>query len=205
MSSPVRTFLSKFSNDKKFLIPISSLWTVTFADTNVVGEINKALQKVSTYSGWRASPSSTWLDSSLGNILVAQDVTLPQDSFEAVEIGVTGSYANYIPGYGINKRTSFLSRNVTVNFMETRFDIESGLFRPWVIALSIDGLMNQGLKATNMKVTQYDEKLSPRKIYTFYDVFPTNTEGGTTLNYADDQIISKTVTFAYRDYKVELK
>jgi hypothetical protein len=201
MASPVQSFISKFSSDRNFYLPLQTMWTVTISDNSVAGAINNALSKVDTYSGWRVKTSDLWTDKSLGNILVAQEVTIPSESYEVSEIIADGATGAYMAGYGVSKRTGFLSRNLTINFIETHTDIEAALFRPWAIALSIDGLINSGLKARAVNITQYGRDMSKRKEYIFYDVFPTNTEGG-QYNYTSDDIKSKTVTFGYRDYKV---
>ena len=106
-----------------------------------------------------------------------------------------------MPGYAATKRSDFLSRNVTINFLETNVDIESQLFRPWSIALSVEGLINTSLKTT-INVYQYDNKRKVRKEYIFYNAFPTNCET-TVINYTDDPIKTKTVTFAYSKYEVK--
>jgi hypothetical protein len=201
MASPVQSFISKFSSDRNFFLPLQTMWTVTISDNSITGAINSALSKVDTYSGWKVNASDLWTDKSLGNILVAQEVTIPSESYEVSEIIADGSTGAYMAGYGVSKRAGFLSRNLTVNFIETHADIEAALFRPWAIALSIDGLINSGLKAQAVNITQYGRDMSKRKEYIFYDVFPTNTEGA-TYNYTTDDIKAKTITFGYRDYKV---
>lgn len=200
MASPVQSFLSKFSSDRNFFIPLQTMWTVTLSDESVVGAINSALGKVDTYSGWRVNPSTLWTDKSLGNILVAQEVSLPNESVEITEINSGEATGAYMAGYGATKRTGFLSRNVTINFLETHVDIEAALFRPWIIAIGIDGLIKSDLKAT-INIIQYGRDMSKRKEYIFYDAFPTNSEGS-QINYTSDDFKAKTVTFGYRDYKV---
>jgi hypothetical protein len=131
---------------------------------------------------------------------VAQEVGLPGESFEVSPFTIGNSSGAYMPGFAASKRSDFLTRNVTINFLETNVDIESQLFRPWAIALSVDGLINQGLKTT-IEVCQYDNKRRVRKRYKFYSAFPTNCET-TTINYTEDPIKAKTVTFAYSKYEV---
>jgi hypothetical protein len=139
-----------------------------------------------------------WTDK--GNILVAQEIGLPGESFEVAPFSIGNSSGAYMPSFAANKRSDFLSRNVTINFLETNVDIESQLFRPWAIALSVDGLINKDLKTT-IDVCQYDNKRRVRKRYKFYGVFPTNCETS-VVNYTDDTIKSKTVTFAYSKYEI---
>lgn len=200
MASPVQSFLNKFSTDRNFYLPLQTMWTVTLSDDSVVGAINSALGKVDTYSGWKVNPSTLWTDKSLGNILVAQEISLPTESVEISEINSGEATGAFMAGYGATKRTGFLSRNITINFLETHTDIEAALFRPWIIAVGIDGLIKSNLKAT-INVIQYGRDMSKRKEYVFYDAFPTNSEGS-QINYTSDDFKTKTITFGYRDYKV---
>jgi len=100
----------------------------------------------------------------------------------------------------VTQRTDFLSRNISINFLETSRDIETELFRPWIIALGVDGLLNQKLKCT-ITVKQYTRDGNIRKTYKFTGVYPTNTEGY-NLTYGDQDFLIKTVTFGYTNYTV---
>lgn len=201
MSDLVPSFLAAFSTFDKFSIPLPFLWTVTIDDSQgLIGNINSALSKAD-YTQWTAQSPVGWIDSSNNNIYVAQDFTIPGEQLEAVAVGVDGSRGAFMSGQGISQRVDFLQRNVTINFLETNADIETMLFRPWIIALSIDGLLDGKLRST-ITLTQYDRKMKLRKEYTFYGVFPTNAEG-TTLNYTGDEFSIKTITFGYTNYKVK--
>jgi hypothetical protein len=192
-------FLDKFSNDRRFSLPLPFQWTVTIdTSSGLVSEIKNALGKIN--QSWAVQDSSLWTDKEANNILVAQEVTLPPESFEATVLGQENRGA-FMPGYGTVQRTDFLSRNITINFLETERDIETELFRPWLIALSIEGLINSRLKST-INVTQYTKDMKPRRKYTFNNVFPTNSEGY-TINYGDQEFFQKTVTFGYNNYYIE--
>lgn len=201
MSDIVPSFLTVFSTFDKFSIPLPFLWTVTIDDSQgLIGNINSALSKAD-YGSWNAQSPLGWIDSANNNIYVAQDFTIPSEQVEATSIGVDASRGAYMPGQGISQRVDFLQRNVTINFLETTADIETMLFRPWIIALGIDGLIGGKLRST-ITLTQYDRKMKMRKEYTFYGAFPTNAEG-TTLNYTGDEFVVKTITFGYTNYKVK--
>jgi hypothetical protein len=195
----IPNFLDNFSSRYKYGIPIHVLWAVTLSDGGALTQsIRNSLRKID-HSWAPIHNSDMWTDK--GNILVAQEITLPGESFEVTSLNIEGSSGAYMPGYAATKRSDFLSRNVTINFLETNVDIESQLFRPWSIALSVEGLINTALKTT-INVYQYDSKRRARKEYIFYDAFPTNCET-TTINYTDDPIKTKTVTFAYSRYEVK--
>ena len=88
---------------------------------------------------------------------------------------------------------------MSINFFETKVDIEHTFFRPWMIAIAIDGLINPALKCP-IVVTQYDNKMVKRKGFVFDDAFPTVVEPY-TLNYADADFTVKSVTFCCKNYR----
>lgn len=194
MANEVNSFLQAFSKDSKYFLSHPFLWKVNI-QSDVIGAVNTALQKGGEF--WRASniPDSF---SKNGDILVASEVTIPNEASSFSDFGQENR-GGFLPGYGIVQRESFLSRNITVNFLETNVDLEHTFFRPWTIALGIDGLINQGLKST-ITVTQYDNKGTKRKGYIFEDAFPTVCEGY-TLSRGDGEYIQKTVTFACKNYR----
>jgi len=200
MASLVTTFLSKFASEAKYSIPLPFLWTVTISDDNLGDNIDSALGKIGQRWNTRES-SKSWSDVANNNILVAQDIVIPGESYESVVMGPTSNRGAFMPGYGASQRTDFLSRNLSINFLETNMDIETEFFRPWVVAISIDGLIGGKLKARAINLTQYDRKMNKRKEYIFYNVFPTNCEP-VTLNYSKDEPIIKSITFGYTKYDV---
>jgi hypothetical protein len=197
--SITRGFLSKFSTDRNFSLPLPFLWTVTIDDDNLPSAITAAVGKIN--QNWKVTSSSAWTDKLSDNILVAQEIQVPSESVEMTSLGQENR-GGFMPGYGVTQRTDFLSRNVTINFLETQKDIETELFRPWIIALSVDGLLNQNLKSI-ITMKQYARDGKVRKTYKFTGVYPTNTEGY-TLNYGDQELSVKTVTFGYTNYSVEV-
>tara|TARA_R110002051_G_scaffold73476_4_gene133469 strand:+ start:3431 stop:4024 length:594 start_codon:yes stop_codon:yes gene_type:complete len=195
MPNEAKSFLQAFSKDGKFFLPQPFLWKVTI-DGGVTGAINSTLGKAG--EKWKATttPDEFTKDSS---ILVAQEVTLPNERSEYNEFGQTNR-GGFLPGFGLTQRDSFLARGITINFIETDVDIEHNFFRPWAIAVGIDGLVNMGLKTT-ITVKQFGNDGSMRKGFKFLDAFPTACEGY-TLNYGGDQSFTvKTVTFACRNYE----
>lgn len=199
MPNFVPSFLTKFSTDRNFALPLSFLWTVTI-DGSVVSEIESALSKID-YK-WNVEGANSWIDNATNNILVAQEVTIPSESYETVILGPDSNRGAYMPGYGVTQRTDFLSRNLTINFIETNKDIESLLFRPWIVAISVNGMIGGKLKA-NATINQYDRSGRIRKTYNFTNIFPTNTEGS-NLTYGSDDFSVKTVTFGYTRYDIEI-
>ncbi len=192
--SAVNSFLQAFSKDSKFFLPLPFLWKVSIQGVSS-GAINAVLNKAGESWGVKTVPDSFTRD---GNILVAQEVSIPSETFEVSTFG-QNNRGGFLPGYGVTQRTDFLNRGITINFLETDEDLEHGFFRPWTIAIGIDGLINQSLKG-DITVRQYAQDGSFRKGYIFNQAFPTNCEGY-TLNYGESEFKAKTVTFACRNYK----
>ena len=197
MSPNVYEFFSAFANDPKFFFHLPVLWTVSI-DGVTQQSINNVLFDAS--EKWTAKTDPIKMSRG-GNILVAQEVTLPQESsnFEAMEFG-TGM-GGYLPGYGLDKRTNFLDRSFTVNFIETKTDIVHDFFRPWLIAIGVKGLIEYGpsLKSS-LEVRQYSNDGMFIRGFRFNKAFPTAVEGY-TLNYENSDIPIKSVTFACQNYE----
>ena len=195
-----RQFLDKVSNDERFYLPLPFMWAVDIDAGSVVGDIQSALSRanikmqVESPDSWNGSGSSA-------GCLVAQEVTLPNESAVIANIGMNNR-GGAMPGYGVVERTDFLSRSVTVNFIETDNDITDKVFRPWIAALGTVGLIDVKLRGNALTLYQYGKDGSLRKTMSFKDFFPTNCEGY-TINYDNDDFTVKTVSFAYKDYSVE--
>jgi len=195
MAGEVKTFLDAFSTDPNFFVSHPFLWKVDIEAGGLVGAVNSACTKAN--EKWRAkiTPDSLTDD---GALLVARQVNLPQESSEFAPIGVENR-GGFLPGYGLVQRTDFLSRSFSLNILETGNDLEHYFFRPWLIALGIDGLTNFGLKK-EITVKQYNNDGTFKKGYIFEGAFPTAVEGY-NLSYNDGEFIEKSVTFACKNYK----
>lgn len=193
----INEFFSSFSNDQRFFLHLPVLWSVTI-DGVSEGSINSVLSDGGERWQARTSPNSMTRG---GNILVAQEVTLPSESsgFSAIESSST--MGGFLPGYGLNARSNFLDRSFSVNFLETELDIEHNFFRPWMIALGIKGLVAEGVSLRgSMQVRQYTNGGRFIKGFNFKKVFPTAVEGY-TLNYDSTDFKIKSVTFGCENYE----
>ena len=198
-NGPVSQFLHNYSEHESFYLSHPFLWKVSFDySQNLIGSINTALSK-SSEEKWRAiREPRDYMDRVIGNVLVARSVTVPNEN---TQFDVAGSMnqGGFLPGYAVNKRTDFLSKNLAINFFDTNDDIEHLFFRPWMIAIGIDGLMMRNLICT-VDLTQYDNLGRRRKGFKFIDVFPTNVEGY-SLTYDNTDFLEKSVTFAFKNYQ----
>ena len=210
MSGPISDFLDAFSLDgsaesagafgydfnDRFFLSHPFLWKVSI-------QANKGLQQA--VNDACAKAGDTWLAESLpdnytkgGTILVAQEVSIPGEQSSFGEFGQQNR-GGFLPGYGVTQRESFLTRQLSINFLETRADIEHTFFRPWLIAIGIDGLINPSLKCI-IQITQYDNKMQRRKGFIFEDAFPTVCQPY-NLGYGGGEFTIKSVTFACKNYK----
>jgi hypothetical protein len=199
MGSPdINEFLIAFSGDNKYCLSIPVLWTVSI-DGVAANSINNVLTDAG--ESWTAKVTPNDFTGRSGTILPAQEVTIPNESssFQAMNSG--SGMGGFLPGYALDARSDFLSRSVSINFLETARDLEHEYFRPWMIALGIKGLVEDGtpLKST-ITVKQYNNKGQFRKGFQFQKAFPTNVEGF-TMNYANTDFPIKSVTFACQNYR----
>ena len=198
MGRQVDNFLHAFSSNSKYFLSQPFLWKVSIAASN---NLKTAVDTACDKAGekWRALTLPEDYTSADGSILVAQEVSIPGEQTSFGEFGQENR-GGFLPGYGVTQREGFLSRGLTINFFETKTDIEHTFFRPWLIAIAIDGLINDKLKADNIMVEQYDNQMRRRKGFIFDDAFPTFCEPY-TLNYSDAPFTVKTVTFGCKNYR----
>lgn len=197
MGAQINDFLHAFSGDSRFCLSIPVLWTVSI-DGVETGAINTVLN--SAGESWQAKLTPNSMTAS-GNILPAQEVVIPIENSSFTPMTMGDSMGGFLPGMAMNSRADFLSRNVSVNFLETSKDLEHEYFRPWMIALGIKGLVEQGqnLKST-ITVKQYKNDGTFRKGFQFYKAFPISVEGF-TMNYENTDFPIKSVVFACQNYK----
>jgi hypothetical protein len=197
MRPQINDFLQAFSGDSKYCLSIPVLWTVSI-DGVTNGGINTVLNDAG--QKWQAKLSPNDMTKN-GNILPAQEVTIPNENSNFSPMVVGSGLGGFLPGYAMDSRSDFLSRSISINFLETARDLEHEFFRPWMIAIGIKGLIEQGvpLKST-ITVKQYNNKGQFRKGFKFTKAFPTNVEGF-TMNYENTDFPIKSVTFACENYQ----
>ena len=198
MAGPqINDFLQAFSGEAKYCLSIPVLWTVSI-DGVTESSINSVLSDAG--QKWQSNISPNAMTKS-GTILPAQAVVIPQESANFTPMGAGDSYGGFLPGYAMISRADFLSRQFSINFLETRQDLEHEYFRPWQIAIGIKGLIERGvnLKST-ITVKQYTNDGKLRKGYRFKKAFPVAVEGY-TMDYDNTDYPIKSVTFVCEDYE----
>ena len=197
MGIQIKDFLNAFSREAKFCLSLPVFWSVSI-DGVSIGSINSVLQ--SAQEKWRATTSPEEMTRS-GNIIVAQNVTLPGEGYTNSVATFGQGMGGYIPANIMDARDNFASRDVAVSFLETNVDLEHTFFRPWSIAVGIQGFVESGpsLKGT-MVVKQYDNKGNLRKGFKFTKVTPAKMES-LSLDYDDSKYKTKSVTFKCQNYE----
>jgi hypothetical protein len=197
MAGPqINDFLQAFSGDARFCLSLPVLWTVS-----IDGVSESAINTTLSFAGekWQAKINPNQMTRN-GNILPAQAVTIPQESSNFTALTQGGSGGGFLPGYAMTERTDFLSRSFSINFLETRNDLEHEYFRPWLIAIGIKGLVENGANLkSGVTVKQYTNQGVLRKGYYFKKAFPTAVEGF-TMDYNNTDYPIKSVTFACENY-----
>jgi hypothetical protein len=199
MAGEAYDFLDRFSvgGPPRYYLSLPSLWKIEFQNAErVKSKIDAACIKAQ--EGWRVKNVPKDFESN-GNTLVAREVTVPGETTEFLEAGSGINKGGFLPGFASEKRQGFLTRTLSVNIFDTDDDLEHTFFRPWMIAIGIDGLIERGLLCPNVILRQYNNKGEIRKGYNFIDVFPTNVEGY-MVNYNSESFLEKSVTFAFKNY-----
>lgn len=198
MSAQINDFLQAFSNDSRFCLSFPFLWTVSI-DGVYTSDINVILGEAGESWEAKLTPNSMTKN---GNILPAQQVVIPIENSDFTPMKMGDSMGGFLPPMMLNSRADFLSRTVSINFLETTRDLEHEFFRPWMIALGIKGLTEyagSNLKAT-ITVKQYKNDGTFRKGYQFFKAFPISVEGF-TMDYENTDFPMKSVMFACQNYK----
>lgn len=199
MAIKINEFFQTISKDYRGVLNLPVLWTVS-----IEGVTTRSITTVLEEAGqsWKSKISTFDMSSIEGGILIAQEVTLPNEKSEFSIAESSQAMGGYLSPYVMNKRENFLSRTLAVNFLETQVDIEHYYFRPWMIALGIKGLIETGpnnLKAT-MEVKQFNNKGQLIKGFRFLKVFPVGIEGY-NLKYDTTDFKIKSVSFSCQDYE----
>ncbi len=230
---PLRLSLqSEWEND----IPLKFLWTISFltrgpaattvAEANSLTDIgNNVISILRRYEGdnkWVVKPDIYKNQSDNTNTygyMFATAVAFPNDAFNVSnsELNNTGGF---LPGYIGGQRGGYGGSNsLNISFLETNIDIIDYFLRPWIIAASHKGLIEDGKEdiKCNIMVNLYarDKELykqrvvqpnttvnfERRKSFMFENAIPIQV-GGDSISYGDLSIsdITKTVTFAFTNY-----
>jgi hypothetical protein len=146
--------------------------------------------------------------------LFAQGALVPGERYniESADIGNSSNNKGFIPGIVAKGRTSYDSAPLSLTFLETNTSILDFVFRPWIMAVSHQGLVARPrpqdkvtCNITLMNYTRSYQNVSqiPRKVFTFYNCAPYEI---LQQNWSYDEPGSapvNTVNFTYTNYTIQ--
>jgi hypothetical protein len=217
--------------DWKHDLPLKSLWTIDFTtrdggDTATLGSRINAV--FSQYE--RRQPSDWQIEESLirdqtdssgeNGYLLAQAIAFPTESYN-ISTGELPNSGGYLMGYISGDRLPYGSQNkLDITFLETNTDIFDYFIKPWIIANSHKGLIEDGVTDKDIKCNitvvlytrdkkasstgEFDytnSRLEPRKKIVFYNAVPYSVAGDAVsygeLTYSE---LIKIVSFSFSHY-----
>ena len=214
-------------------LPLKFLWTVDFSPrvgsnmSSVGSSVEKIVNEYQPKS-WIIDPNlfDKYTDNGqrLGYLL-AQNVALPSEQLQLGTEPMANS-GGFIAGYFADRRANYGGENkLDITFLETNKDIFDYFIKPWVVATSYKGLIEDDkddIKCTivvtlfSKSDAYYRDKFyssynasrpmvdfTPRKSYIFHDCVPFNVEGG-AMSYGELDIgdLTKAVSFAFSYYEI---
>lgn len=230
---PLRIFYqSEWAND----IPLKFLWTISFfprgaaaaaeKTANSIADIGRNIASIiNKYEGPNKWPVNTKVyqnqsdDGGIFGYMFASSVAFPNDAFNVTNSQLQGA-GGFLPAYIGGERNGYgASNGLNISFIETNIDIIDNFIRPWIIAASHKGLIednkedikcdiminfytrdrDQYLKGTIKPYTTLN--FERRKSFIFENAVPYQVSGD-EINYGDLNIgeITKTVSFAFSNY-----
>lgn len=209
-------FLNYISSLWDQSIPLKVLWTIEFTSLpNVVANVGAILDGTErTNSSIRKFPTNPWISQTLVGgttipTLLAQKISFPTDSF-TVNYTDNNNTGGLYGGYFASQRENYTQ--VSIDFLETNKDIIDFIARPWLIAASYKGLIEDGVFGepqikTDLIATLYSKfdqvNWGVRKQINFEGVVPTMVAGD-NLSYASEtnSSIVKPVQFTFKRYYI---
>lgn len=219
-------------------LPLKFLWSINF--TTRTGEsvtsLGKKISKV--IDTYERGSSSKWpvrtnlIDNQSDRTnrfgyLFARSIGFPTESFAVTTEPIENS-GGYIQGFVSADRSGYGSQNkLDITFLETNTDVIDYFIKPWIIACSHKGLIEDGNQESDLKChiqvmlftrdkstykegatiynpSVYGDKsrsLQPRKLLQFYNAVPFNVAGDSiSYNELSEGDVSKTVSFAFSHY-----
>jgi len=213
-------------------IPLKNLWGVQFSSRSGSGSMKKLgedvddlLQVYSPHTFNSFSDNVGLFDKvsdSEAGMLLAQSVAMPEESFTTSTIGTenAGGFLHAMIG---NKRTP--PAKLSIGFLETNIDVFSNFIKPWMVAASFKGLIEDDREdiKCNIDIMQfsrskrsYSDKIESsnssevrevdyglRKMTTFFDCVPVNmVEDRMSYGELGVDELMREVDFIYSHYVI---
>ncbi len=213
-------------------IPLKNIWGINFSARTGSGAMVNVGDAIEYYLDMYR-PQTYKVDKDLfdrvsdfeAGFLLAQDVSLPGMQLGVSELDVAGSGGMQAMQYSDRIGED---HNMTVSFLETNRDVFDFFLKPWVVACSYAGLIEDDSEPDikcNIDVIQYSrtaEKYADkigesnkkkrsnetveygiRKMHTFFDCVPTNVDGD-NISYGEQSLsdITRTVGWNFAHYQL---
>lgn len=223
---PTRRHLNGLGKEWANNIPTTKfLWTIDFQGRSGApiskGLASSVKQVLQDYEGNRWSFLDGLFDersdAELG-FLYAQAVSLPQEQMTVGTLPV-GRSGGIVAGYYGDRRTDYGSENkLDVTFLEQNKDVVDLFIRPWLVAVSYHGLIEDdetdlkcnivvNLHSKNpdgkgFKDVPFGDMVNKRKTYLFEDCVPITVEADQLSMNGDtsQSDITRTCSFAFSKY-----
>ena len=226
---PIGSRLDSLSRSWDNDIPTKFLWTVNFTGRmgalmeNVGVSVSRVLQD---YDDKRFAVIPNLFDKrSDDNIgfIFAQSVALPSEQVTVGTLPVKGS-GGFVAGYYGDRRVDYGSGNkLDITFLEQNKDIVDMFIRPWLVATSYYGLIEDEFDARDLKCdiqinlhsrnpsgyegqsqfVKFGSHYNKRKSYLFEDCAPINIEGDQlSYNELTQDDLERTTSFTFSKYKL---
>lgn len=235
MPQPVRSRLKLFQNWDHD-VPLKFLWSIDFypsdgetANMTVLGSNITYWVEIYEPNNWTVEPGliDRQTDSSSGvGYLLAQAVSFPSEEFGISTEPVNNS-GGFVAGYVGDRRADYGSSNkVDISFLETNIDIIDYYIKPWIVASSYKGLIedNEAPIKCDITATLYSRasenygsnviasarrssspvEYKARKQLIFKNCVPSNVEAD-KVSYGElsyDELV-KTATFIFSHYQIK--
>ncbi len=207
-------------------IPLKNQWSIQFAPRDSGDMVSFGNNIASVLEAYTPTTFPSFTDNmgifeavsdNVGGMLLAQSVAMPTESFEVSDIGL-GNTGGFLQGKVGGKRSA--PSKLSVGFIETNVDIFAHFIKPWMVAASFKGLIEDdgpNIKC-NINIAQYtrlkggyptyspeggSEEISISKMSTFYNCVPTNVVED-QISYGEisaDELIRE-VDFIYSHYDI---
>jgi hypothetical protein len=179
----------------------SSVLRHTTVDHSLLGDVTK-YSHFEKFLGTRGNA----LEEGLG-LYFAQGVEIPGESLDLEMASMQGDNG-FLQGNLVKNRASGNKRELSIKLLETNLDFMDGLIRPWIIAAGYMGTCAAPGRTSikcDIQIVQYTKGPTKpvRKIHNFIDCVPYSCEGS-TLQYDQENIVAKNVSWIYNYYHYKL-
>jgi|TARA_R110000796_G_scaffold237408_1_gene357420 hypothetical protein len=222
---PIQRRLDGLTSTWEGDIPTKFLWTIGFQGRRGNGLMQQVADSIERvlydYQDKRWSLHKGIFDNRSDDdigFMFAQAVALPQEQVAVGTLPVAKS-GGFVAGYYGDRRVDYGSSNkLDVTFLEQNKDIVDMFIRPWLVAVSYHGLIEDetDLKCNiivnlhtrnpsgpeNLEIPFGDAR-NKRKTYMFEDCVPINVEAD-QLSYGElsNNDLERTVSFAFSKYSL---